>query len=224
MPLYNARAGERAQQRIECNLERRMIPWTDSVRQSGKLTIYIGALAGTWAHVFREALHEFNTLSAGNKLGVTVVESKHAPDDKDGANVSVQTANGPVSATYDNDTQTRNLSGGGLHGRTLLFRRDPPGVLEKAFVFLPNQPLVNTPAKQRPVGAGVMKLIAVHELFHACGLEDGDHATALFQANPRTAYGDTPAADKILIGTGPKAMPPILLDGVTAKNVKDLWS
>jgi len=85
-----------------------MIPWTDNVRQSGKLTIYMGALAGSWGHVFREALHEFNVLSSAHKLGVTISESKLPPDDEAGANVSVQTASGPISASYDNQTRSEN--------------------------------------------------------------------------------------------------------------------
>jgi hypothetical protein len=201
-----------------------MIPWTDSVRQSGKLTISIGTLAGTWGHVFREALHEFNVLSAAYKLGVTITESKPAADDKAGANVSVQTGSGPISASYDNQTKAEDFDGGRLHGRTLLFWRDPGNVVEKGFIFLPSQPRVNTPRGQRPVGAGVMKVIAAHELLHACGLEDADHSGDLFQANPRVNPGDSAAGDKVLIGTGPKSMPPLVLDGATTKNIKDLWT
>jgi hypothetical protein len=201
-----------------------MIPWTDNVRQSGKLTIYMGALAGSWGHVFREALHEFNVLSSAHKLGVSITESKHPPDDKAGANVSVQTASGPISASYDNETRSEDFDGGRLHGRTLLFWRDPGNVVEKAFIYLPSQPRVNTPKGQRPVGAGVMKVIAAHELLHACGLDDADHSGNLFQANPRVNPGDGAAGDKVLIGMGPKSMPPLLLDGATVKNIKDLWA
>ena len=45
-----------------------MIAWIDSVKQTGKLDVYLGALAGTWAQVLREALHDFNLLSKGHKL------------------------------------------------------------------------------------------------------------------------------------------------------------
>jgi hypothetical protein len=67
-------------------------------------------------------------------------------------------------------------------------------------------------------------VIAAHELLHACGLEDADHSSDLFQASPRVNPGDGAAGDKVLIGMGPKSMPPLLLDGVTAKNIKDLWA
>jgi hypothetical protein len=201
-----------------------MIPWTDSVKKSGALTIYIGTLAGSWANVFRDALQEFNVLSSAYKLGVTIKQSKQPPDGDAGANISVETASGPISASYDKETRSENFDGGRLHGRTMLFWRDPENVVEKAFIFLPSQPKVNTPKGQRPVGAGVMKVIATHELLHACGLDDADHSSDLFQANPRVNPGDNAAGDKVLIGTGPKSMPPLVLDGATAKKIQDLWT
>jgi len=201
-----------------------MIPWTGSVKQSGKLTIYLAPLAGSWGHVFRDALRAFNALCSTNKLGITITESKVPPEHQGGANISVRAASGAVSATYDGETRSENFDGARLHGRTLLFYRAPQNVVEKAFIFLPTEPKVNTPQGQRPVGVGVMKVIAAHELLHACGLEDADHSSDLFQANPRVDAGTTAASDKVLIGTGPKSMPPLLLDGATVQNVIGLWA
>ena len=101
-----------------------MIPWTDSIKKSGALTIYIGTLAGSWANVFRDALQEFNVLSSAYKLGVTIKQSKQPPDGDTGANISVETASGPISASYDKETRSENFDGGRLHGRTMLFWRD----------------------------------------------------------------------------------------------------
>ena len=98
-------------------------------------------------------------------------------------------------------------------------------MLEKAFIYLPRQPRINTPGGLRPAGAGVMKVIAAHELLHACGLENSDHSSDdLFQGTPRVDAGDKARDDKVLIGTGPKAMPPLFLGGSTAKSIKDLWA
>src|SRR5689334_4077123 len=128
-----------------------MIPWIGSVRQTGKLTLYIGPMAGSWGHVIKEVLHSFNVLASSNKLGVTIVESKHAPkEDGGGAEVAIRTADGAISASYSGTSQNEDFSGDRLHGRTLLFSRD--GVLEKAFIFLPSQPKVNTPKGMRAVG------------------------------------------------------------------------
>ena len=70
-----------------------------------------------------------------------------------------------------------------------------------------------------------MKLIAAHELLHACGLENSEHTSDdLFQGTPRVDAGDTPKGDRVLIGTGPKLMPPLVLGGSTAKNMKELWA
>jgi hypothetical protein len=200
-----------------------LIPWTNNIRQSRTLTIYTGSLAGNWAHVFREALHDFNLLASAHNLGVSIKASSQPPDGQGGANLSVQTADGPISAAYDGTTRDGTFDGKRLHGLTLLFARD--NALEKAYIYLPSQPKINTPNGLRAAGAGVMKVIAAHELLHACGLENSNHSNDdLFQGNPRVDAGDTAKGDRVLIGTGPKAMPPLYLAGGTAQGIKDLWA
>jgi len=202
-----------------------LIRWADTIRQSGTLTIYTGSLAGSWAHVFREALHEFNLLASTHSLGVSITVSKQPPDGQGGANLSVQTADGAISASHDGTTSTGNFDGKRLHGLTLLFSREPEKVLEKAYIYLPSQPKINTPNGLRAAGPGVMKVIAAHELLHACGLENSNHSSYdLFQGNPRVDAGDTAKGDRVLIGIGPKAMPPLYLSGGTANSIKDLWT
>jgi len=98
-----------------------MIPWAEDIRQSGTLTIHMDGLAGNWAHIFREALRDFNSLSAANKLGVKLTASKRPPEAGNGANVSVQTADGAISATYGDSTRAGEFDGKRLHGLTLLF-------------------------------------------------------------------------------------------------------
>jgi hypothetical protein len=199
-----------------------MIQWTDSIRQSGRITFYIAALAGNWGHVFRQALHDFNVLCAAHRLRITFTESKVPAEKEDGADVQIQTAAGSYSASYGRESKTGVLEGTRLHGRTLLFSREPDNVLERAFIYLPEQPKVNTPAGLRAAGAGVMKVIAAHELLHACGLENSDHSSDdLFQGNPRVDAGDRASEDKVLIGTGPKKMPALYLGAATAKMLKE---
>jgi hypothetical protein len=200
-----------------------MILWNNTIKQSGKLNVYLGSLAGKWAHVFREVLHEFNVLSSAHKLGVKVVESKRPPEDESGAEVGVQAVASTIKVAWGGESKSEDFDGNRLHGRTLLFSREQQ--LERAFIFVPGTPQVSLPGGFRAAGPGIMKVIGVHELFHACGLENDDHTRDdLFQGTPRVNAGDTAAGDKILIGVGPKSMPPLYLSGATAKSIKDLWT
>ena len=68
-----------------------------------------------------------------------------------------------------------------------------------------------------------MKVIAVHELIHACGLENQDHATddGLFYF-PLAPSGD----GKIIVPAEGKEglpMPPLCLDALTAAKIGSLW-
>jgi hypothetical protein len=72
-----------------------------------------------------------------------------------------------------------------------------------------------------------MKVIAVHEMFHACGLDDRDHnSDDLFQGNPQVGEGGSPANDKIQIPGKDRRhwMPPLVLSAGTAGKVRRLWS
>lgn len=202
-----------------------MIPWNNAVKSSGKLPIYIASsLAGAWNHVFREAMRDFNMLCLSHKLPISFVESKTAPSENSGALVSVETADGTIARSYKNADYSEAFDGKRLHGRTLQVATENQ-VLERAFVYLPTQPSVNTPGGIRPTGPGVMKVIAAHELLHACGLENSDHQNDdLFQGYPRVNPGDNAAGDKILIGVGPRSMPPLVLGPVTVQNLKELWT
>ncbi len=200
--------------------------WTDGVKNGGKLAVFAGAsVRGHWATVLREALDAFNALSKHHGLGVTLVKATTAPTETGGADVAVALGSGAVSASWGGETHDGNFDGTRMHGLTMQFVRG--GSIGKAFIFLPERPQVNTPSGVRPVGDNVMKLIAVHELVHACGLENGDHVTDdLFQASPQVDPGDKPSQDRIRIGTGSpmKWMPPLVLGGSTVTALKRLWS
>lgn len=199
--------------------------WTSAIKRKKQLAVYTGSSLGSWASIVKEAIREFNSLSQMHQLGVTLIESSNPPTNTGGADVSIQSANGAVSFSYGGVTRTGSFSGIQKHGLTWLFSRD--GAIEKAAVFLPSQPQVNTPNGLRAVGPNVMKLIAIHELVHACGLTNNEHnPNDLFQANPQVYPGDTAAGDKVTIQTGGKVtgMPPFILSGQTANHIKRLWA
>ena len=198
--------------------------WIDSIKSSGQLTYYLNSITGLWLTAIQEAVREFNNLSSQHNLGVKFVQTNDAPTDTGGANVAIATGNGTVSYNFLGSRQT-NVRGSGLHGSTLLINR-PNSLLEKAFVFLPAQPIINTPRGQRPTGAGVMKVIALHELIHATGLHNSDHTNEdVFNGHPTTDPGRNAAADRIQItvNRGYRFMPPIIFSSITARKVRNLW-
>ncbi len=200
-------------------------PWTSSIKASGQLSVYSSSLTGNWAVVFGQALRDFNTLSRRHGLGVTLSPSSDPPTGSGGANVSVATGNGSVSCSYGGEAVSDSLDGTRMHGSTFLFSRG--GAIEKAFIFLPSNPQVNTPRGVRAVGVNVMKLIAAHELVHACGLSNAEHSTDdLFQGSPQVDPGTTPAGDRVRIEARGRMswMPPLVLSGPTVGHIQRLWS
>jgi len=194
-------------------------PWVSSVKDTGELTVYNGLKSGSWVHIFKGALQLFNDLG----LPVKMIQAA----DEQSANVVMGVSSGVVSYQYGGVT----YPGGAfdpkrLHGFTRLFGRE--GGTDKAAVFLPSDP------KSGPMLRGgkdvyekatldMMKVIAVHELIHACGLENQDHATddGLFYF-PLAPDGK----GKIIVprkGKEDRPMPPLRLAGSTAGKIASLW-
>jgi hypothetical protein len=72
-----------------------------------------------------------------------------------------------------------------------------------------------------------MKLIAVHEMVHACGLTNDEHSKDdLFQASQNIVPGDTAAGDgaRIQVGNREIWMPPLILSGTTVQHIKGVWT
>lgn len=198
--------------------------WTDSVKATHQLIYYLNAVTGPWATAIGEAVREFNALSQQHMLGVTYVPTDQASTDTGGADITIATANGVVTFNYAGSHRT-TVNGRALHGSTLLVSHQG-GPIEKAFMFLPSQPLINTPRGQRPTGSGVLKVIAFHELIHGCGLDNSDHTPDdVFNGFPSADPGNVPARDRIQITVRGHYhfMPPILLSATTVGKITALW-
>jgi hypothetical protein len=192
------------------------IPWISSVKDTKKLTVY-NDLSGKWANIFHLALESFN------KLGLIVKVAKEK--DKEQANVVMKLASGAATYTYDNTDYSHAFSGTGLHGYTMQLSRD--GKMEKAVVFLPETPqtsggYINGKLVVESVSQDIMLGIAVHELIHACGLENKDHADNGIFYFPLAVSGK-----KLIVpekGKNNKPMPPLFLSPLTVGKVQSLWN
>lgn len=204
------------------------ISWNSAVKGTGKLTVYVdeSLKKGSWGAAVTRCIQEFNHLAKAQSLGVQLEPSKSPPiPGGGGADVAVAAAGGQIAFKYDGVEETIAFDGARLHGLTRQVQRDQG--MEKAYIYLPAQPMINTPNGQRPVGPGVLLVIGVHEFVHAAGLTNAEHTTEdLFQGNPMVDYGRSSAQDRVKGQRGNQTvwMPALFLSPVTAKRIKDNWA
>jgi hypothetical protein len=208
------------------------IHWPEATVRGRELTVYMGPGAVrsvVWMNVLGHLLKEFNALSKAHKLPMRMKASKEAPKDGSGADVAINIAvNDKISLTFPRrDPIVETLAATRLHGRTLLLSEETAkNVLIKAFVYLPAKPLISTPQAVRPVGPKVLTVIALHELLHACGLENEDHGNSgLFQGNPKVDSGTTAIHDAVGVDAQmSKKMPPYVIDDATVQTLLERWT
>ena len=198
-------------------------PWTAAIRGTHSLTYrFSNEIRGGWAAAIPWAISEFNRLADQHSLGVTLVEATG----EDEGQVEIATVNGQVSFTFGGSTYSRTLAGSALQGLTVLVGYETG--TEKAFMYLPVQPTLQPPrGVRRPVGEGILKMIALHELIHATGLENSDHNAAdVFNGYPSPGPGRTSAQDclNIMVGGRYRSMPPTIFTAETARKVQTMWA
>jgi hypothetical protein len=210
-------------------------PWEDPIKKNKQLTVFPASnvTSGTWSSVFTNALKEFNRLSSLLKLGVTLAQSSTAPDSKgeQGANVQFSIASGKASfKAFDQDFSSA-FDGSGIHGLTNLVKRGTIGgnlEIARAFIFVPSTPMISVPGGRRQVGDGVKLYIAVHELVHACGLDNADHSLGsdpdIFMNFPQADSGSVPANDRIRLNERNLKAPPLFLTARTALLIQRNWT
>lgn len=194
------------------------IPWDSSVKCTGKLTVCNKLTLGDKVHIFSGALQLFNSLG----LPVKMSEAK----DEKSANVVMRISKGTATYEYDGNTysSSKPFDAKRLHGYTMLIG-DP---VAKAVVFLPSDPQssagwIRGKEVVERATSDMMKIVAVHELIHACGLENTDHATDdgvfYFPLAPSgTGKFIVPAK-----GKDDKPMPPLRISQSTVCKVASLW-
>ncbi len=227
--------------------------WFENVKASRKLTIFATPnVTGAWKTVFDDAVKEFNRLSRDAGLGIRLDDTGTTKPDptswNKGANVQFDVAAGSVheeTLIAGNGKLisefTETIDGKALHGRTLVPRFvDDKGVARifRAYIYVPATPMftVGHTGSQfdREAGNGVKLFIAVHEMLHACGLDDSDHSTSIdpdfFVGQPQPTPGATASQDKLQVRFEPRLnLPfdppkdPLLLAGTTARKIKSVW-
>lgn len=194
-------------------------PWIRSVRDTKTLRVYDGIGGGTWANIYAFSLDAFNNFA--RSTGIRMVRAA----DEQQANVVMRLGDGTANYEYEGTTYEKTFSPTGLHGLTRTPTRD--GVIEKAFVFLPARPQVTDFDNrgnpfEKMASQDVMKVIAVHELIHAAGLnEHSDHGGDGIFYYP-LAY----QSEKLYVperGKNQALMPPIRPDGIITGKIKELW-
>lgn len=190
------------------------IPWQSSVKAAGTLTVYDGLTSGRWVHLFKIALQLFNGLG----LPVKMTQTK----DESGANVIMKVSTGTAAYIYDNTTFSTAFDAKRLHGYTMLLHAEG-GPVQKAVVFLPSDPqydagFIRGRMVSEKANLDQLKVVAVHELIHACGLENTDHADdGVFASNI------TPHGGKIVAFGRKRTMPPLFLTQDTVGKVASVW-
>jgi hypothetical protein len=180
-------------------------PWLKRIRKTGQLTVFNKATA--WAVPINAAIKSFNHLS----LGVSLVAEK----DEKAANIVLVLANraGEQYKHYGDTAQTLpSFKADALHGQASTFLDKKLDEIFFAAIFLPG--------KVKKATDGQKEMIVVHELLHACGLDEWHDSDGLM-------FGVMQKKDDGLIEylheQDAKSMPPIRLGSQTVCKVKMLW-
>ena len=225
------------------------VPWPDEIKRTGQLTLGFDVSLGRtlWDRVFKDAIFEFNKLSANHRLGVIFVES----EDLRTANVEARASSGDFDFEFLPDIPKKKIKfdGNAVHGlcTPLLTQvNNRPGFeqyrLIRAFIYVPARPMGERNGKPSLVGDPVKLVIAVHEMIHACGLVDNDqHSVDDIFSWPQLHMGDRASEDRLATlgatftfpgkpgepprtGHGTVDMPPLFLKNNTVEKIRKLWT
>jgi hypothetical protein len=191
--------------------EQQVIPWNDTVRQSGVIRVFVGhGLRGSqWSGVVEKAVAAVNAELSQKGINVVIKLSKKESE---------------AEATLD------TVPGSDLHGQSLL---DTGGTayIQKVTIKVPATPRVSMlDPKAREAGRGVRLYIVAHELIHTLGLTNAAHSRDdVFTKNPGLLQkglvmgGKMVAEDMVRSFDLSAVMPPIRLGAATLANLQKAW-
>ena len=227
------------------------IPWKDEVKRTSKLTIALDPSIGQqgWAKPFQDGVAAFNALAAQVRLGVTY----ELTNDLANANVVAHAKTTNFKFSYDDGTfkmeeKEYTFDGTSLHGHCSMLSgnvrnratRSYELRMIRAFIFVPAKPRTDG-GRSRLVGDPVKMVVAVHEMVHACGLDDGHHTVDDVFCWPKAKYDpQNPDNDRMEAFSGQRepiviagkqmtrpvmvSMPPIVLNAPTQEKIRRLWA
>jgi len=227
------------------------IPWRDEVKRTSKLTIALDPSIGQhgWAKPFQDGVAAFNALAAQVRLGVTY----ELTNDQANANVVAQAKTTTFKFGYDDgefkkEEEEYKFDGTSLHGHCSMLSgevrnrttRSYELRMIRAFIFVPAKPRAD-PVRRGIVGDPVKMVVAVHEMVHACGLDNGHHTVDDVFCWPKAKYDPkNPDDDRVEAFSGRRedviiagktvpqpvmvAMPPIVLNAPTQEKIRRLWA
>ena len=176
--------------------------WFKRYREAKELP-YINK-ATSWKTPIEAAIKSFNGLG----FGVQLVPTKEEKD----ALVAFVLANGPTKHPFPGGVaETKpDFKPDGLHGQTAA-QLDRRNEIFYAGIFLPGK--VSKSTKEQK------EMVVVHEIIHACGMDEHDTEGIMYDKFRNDGNG----VIELVAPSGAKGMPPIRLGGMTVSIMRKLW-
>jgi hypothetical protein len=189
-------------QQLQRREDKMPTPWLERIRDAGQLKVF--NKAANWADAVHGAITLFNTLP----FNVQMVAEKQEKS----ANVVLLLASGAQQYKYYGDTVGTDSSfkGDTLHGDTQTLIDEKKNEIFFAAVFLPG--------KAKPT-KGQKEVVLVHELIHACGVQEHESIGIMF-AQMKEADG---GLIEYLPDKDAKPMPPIRVGPQTLCRMQTVW-
>lgn len=178
------------------------IEWFKRFREGRELAYFNKATS--WKVPVDAAIVSFNDL----KMGVKLVPAK---EEKDALIVFVL-ANGPTKHPFPGGTAETSpgFKPDGLHGQAAL-QLDGRDKIYFVAIFLPGK-VEKTTKEQK-------EMVVVHEIIHACGMNEHDTEGIMYDKFLASGSG----VIEMVSPKGTKAMPPIRVGGTTWSIMRQQW-